>query len=186
MSAVRVSPTWTVPPIVGAPAAAEFAGGELGPGTMRDIGVENFVPSALQRAPDQLQLVATGIVRVMSLSPSGSTRISQRLFRFSPCRVVRRTLMMSPFVTVKMSSRMAEAFRSGSRLNWMLKVNLSPAPPWFAGEFWNCPVSGMLSSASKSRMARRARVSEMMPVSVSKPLEMRPALIAPASPEVIR
>ena len=67
VAAVRVSPTWAVPLMVGAPVAAEFGG----PGVTSSTPVDSVLPSLAHTAPWLAQSVVAGSDTVTSALPSG-------------------------------------------------------------------------------------------------------------------
>ena len=97
VSAARVSPTWAVPVMVGAPVAGVF-----GPGTTSRSPPESIQPSSVQMAPSAVQSVVTGSTMVAAPSPSGSTWISQPMWLGGASRCAPATA--AP-VTVKAWSR---------------------------------------------------------------------------------
>ena len=75
VSAVRASPTWAAPVMVGAPVAGVF-----GPGTTSRSPPDSFPPSSVQMAPWAEQpVVAFRSMATSALEP-GATVTSQRTF----------------------------------------------------------------------------------------------------------
>ena len=125
VSAVSLSPTWAVPLMLGAPVAGLFSGcgssccsssSATGPATVSSVRLDSILPSSAQTAPWLSQSFVTGSATVTSLSPLGSTVISQRtLLPLSS----RRACVTRPPVTSRTWFRSFDLVADGDNRNLM-------------------------------------------------------------------
>ena len=140
--AVRVSPTCTVPLMVGAPVATELVFTSSGPGIVTVAWFTSGELRSVHTAEFRVQSVVGGRRTVTSLSSVGSMVSSHRMLGWSPFGLVRRTPVTSPLVTVNTLFWTSLQLRLGSVLKYISTVKVESSPSWLAGTLSNAPCSG--------------------------------------------